>query len=80
MYDIKIAPSILSAVLLQLEKQIREYEKEKQATIAIFSFNPEDYSVGKNKRLDELIQLIDTCENEWLQIHEKLEALRKQAP
>ena len=67
-----------SQEIKKLEEEIEKYDKEKQATINIFSLKPENYSIGLNKRYDELLQLLADRENKWLEIQETIEEYRNQ--
>ena len=62
----------------KLEEEIAKYDKEKQATVTIFSLKPENYSLGLNKRYDELLQLLADRENRWLAIQETIEECKSQ--
>ncbi len=59
----------------KVENQIAEYEKERNGIMNIFSLKPESYSVGQNKRLDELTKLIEAEEAVWYKLLESLEEL-----
>ena len=64
----------------RLEEEIAKYDKEKQATVNIFSLKPENYSLGLNKRYDELLELLADRENRWLEIQETIEECKSQMP
>jgi len=66
----------LKKEISRVEERIAGYEKERNAIVKIFSLNPESYSVGQNKRLDELTRLIEQEESIWFGHTESLEELQ----
>ena len=67
----------LKKEISRVEERIAGYEKERNAIVEIFSLNPESYSVGQNKRLDELTRLIEQEESTWFGHTESLEELQR---
>jgi ATP-binding cassette subfamily F protein 3 len=70
------------ARLLGLKKEVRKFEarldrlqKERDELNAYFLANPVNYSVEKNRRLNELASLIDKTESSWLECQDAVEAL-----
>ncbi len=60
----------ITSILVKSEKNIAEYEKEKQDILRYMESNHE-YDEQRYKRLDELKKLIEFEENNWIQAEEK---------
>ena len=65
----------LKRLVERLEKEIADYEREREAINRHYLENPTDPAPEKRRRLGEINDLVPSREEEWLQRQEELQSL-----